>query len=145
MPKVNWPDEVCTGVVMLDEMHRDLLETMSDAASTEDENFADHYSALVKKVDCAFIREEQWMEKIDAGLLKIYREQHAGVLGALHNVHGKVLEGDFKLGRRVTADLLPKWYVVHISTMDMVLAIAMQHADIQIQTDTTQSSGIYID
>jgi hemerythrin len=145
MPQVNWCDAMCTGVATLDELHRDLFEKMSDAALTTNENFADCYTALVKNVDCAFIKEEYWMEKIDSDLLKIYREQHAGVLGALHNVHRKVLDGDFKLGRRVVEDLLPKWYVVHISTMDMVLAIAAQEKNIQIPASMSQPSGIYLD
>jgi hemerythrin len=145
MPQVNWPDELSTGVATLDELHRELLDTMSDVASTENENFADCYTALAKKVDCAFIREEQWMEEIDSALLKTYREQHAKVLGALHNAHGKVLKGDFDLGRKIVGDLLPKWYVVHIATMDMVLAIAMQETHIQIPAGISHSSGIYID
>ena len=143
MHKITWSDEMSTGVDMLDNLHRDLFEKMSYAASTTNDKFADYYSLLVKEVDCAFIKEECWMEKIDSDLLKVYREQHAGVLSALHNVHRKVLNGEFDLGRKVVEDLLPKWYVVHISTLDMVLAIAMQEKEIQIPA-ASQPSEIYI-
>ena len=85
------------------------------------------------------------MEEIDATLLKIYREQHARVLSALDNVHRKVLEGDYDLGRKVCEDLLPQWYAIHVSTLDMALAIVIQVNNIQVTRSASQSSEIYID
>lgn len=143
MPQIRWSSEMTTGITPLDQLHRALLETMSDATSIADENFVDYYSDLLKKVESAFINEEQCIESADPALLKLHREQHADVLGALHNVHRKVLDGDFKLGRKVVEDLLPQWYAAHILTMEMVLAITIQECGIQIPALTPQPSGMY--
>lgn len=144
MPLTHWAEDMSTGVATLDELHRELIESMSEAASASDEDFANHYSALVKNIKCALIKEEQWMERIDSTLLKMYREQHSEVLSALDHIHRRVLEKDFVLGRRVVAELLPQWYAVHASTLDMVLAIAIQVNGIQINA-ASQPPGIYLD
>lgn len=65
------------------------------------------------------------MEEIDYLALKSHREQHARVLGAMHQIHSKVMQGDVSLGRHVVDDLLPQWLALHIDTMDNVLAIAL--------------------
>ena len=140
-----WHDDMETGITPLDDLHHSLFEAMSAAASANDEQFAEDYSALLKRMKCALLKEEQWMEEIDATLLKIYREQHARVLSALDNVHRRVLDKDFDLGRKVVADLLPQWYAVHVSTLDMALAIAIQANNIQITNTTVESSEMYID
>ena len=145
MPQADWPAGIETGVTSLDELHHDLFEAMASTSSATDEHFGNCYSALLKKVKCALIKEEQWMEKIDPTLLKMYREQHARVLSTLHNVHRKVLNGDFELGRKIAKDLLPQWYEVHVSTLDMALAIAIQVNEIPEVNATSQSSEIYID
>ncbi|OGB21618.1 MAG: hypothetical protein A3I66_22615 [Burkholderiales bacterium RIFCSPLOWO2_02_FULL_57_36] len=144
MSQMNWPAEMETGIAILDELHCDLFESMSEATSATDEHFADCYSTLIRKVKYALIKEEQWMEKIDPVLLKMYREQHARVLCALHNAHRKVLGKDFDLGRKIVKDLLPQWYAIHVSTLDMALAIAIQVNDIQLLDSTSKSSEIYI-
>lgn len=145
MPQTALSTGMETGIATLDGLHCDLFETMSVAACATDKNFADCYSALVKKMKCALLIEEQWMGKIDSTLLKIYQEQHARILSTLDNVHRKVLEEDYCLARKIVQDLLPQWYTVHVSTLDMALAIALQVNDIQAVDSISQSSGIYID
>ncbi len=68
------------------------------------------------------------MEEVDFPALPAHREQHARVLGALHYVHSQIMSGESGLGREVIDRLLPQWYALHISTMDAVLAIAIQIA-----------------
>lgn len=145
MPTPAWPSDMQTGITPLDDLHRELFKTMSATASAADEDFAGDYSALTKRMKCALLKEEQWMEEIDATLLKIYREQHARVLSALDNVHRKVLEKDFDLGRKVAGELLPQWYAAHVSTLDMALAIAIQVNNIEVTAAIEEPSEIYID
>lgn len=133
-----------TGVAPLDQLHCNLFEAMSATAEASDERFAEDYSALLKKMKCALLKEEQWMEEIDSTLLKIYREQHARVLSALDNAYRKVLDNDFDLGRKIVEDLLPQWYAVHVSTLDMALAIAIQVNNIKMTDSTVETSEIYI-
>lgn len=145
MPHTTRRADLETGVTPLDQLHCDLFDAISATAEASDEHFAEHYAALLKKMKCALLKEEQWMEEIDPVLLKIYREQHARVLSALDNVHRKVLDENFDLGRRVVEDLLPQWYAVHVSTLDMALAIAIQVNNIKVTDSTVETSEIYID
>jgi hemerythrin len=145
---IHWSDEMSTGVPALDNLHRDLFETMASTASSANEELKDSYSSLVRKVECAFLNEEKWLEEIAPALLKIHREQHAGVLRALHKAHRKVLEGDLDLGRHVAGDLLPQWYAVHVSTLEMALAILIQENPTNtthVANLTGQRSEMYID
>ena len=144
MPHIVQPADLETGVTPLDELHCDIFEALSATAEASDEHFAADYSILLKKLKCALLKEEQWMEEIDPTLLKIYREQHARVLSALDNVHRKVLNEDFDLGRKVVEDLLPKWYAVHVLTLDMALAIAIQVNNIKVTDSSVETSEIYI-
>jgi hypothetical protein len=50
------------------------------------------------------------------------------VLGALHHIHAQVMSGDVGIGRHVVDELLPQWLLLHISTMDTSVALAMQLA-----------------
>jgi hemerythrin len=140
-----WPNESTTGATNLDKLHRELFQAMSDTASASDENFGDYFSALVKKAERAFLTEEQWLEQMDCEMLKAHREQHADVLHALHNIHPKILEKDFDLGRKVVRELLPQWYLVHVSTMDAALAIAMQANQFKESDLPPTTSDIYLD
>lgn len=123
-----WPSEMLTGAAALDDWHHDIFAMLKILPSIKEHEFSACYGVLVMKVERAFAMEEQWMEEVDFPLLKSHREQHARVLGALHHVHSRVIDGDFLLGREVTERLLPQWLVFHISTMDAVLAIEMQIA-----------------
>ncbi|WP_084199302.1 bacteriohemerythrin [Noviherbaspirillum autotrophicum] len=121
-----WPPDECLGMPMLDQLHYDLFVTIDTLASAHDHEFDNGFRALVRQMEQAFETEEQWMEEINFQSLKVHREQHARVLGALHNVHCRVMNGELGLGREVVRELLPQWFAFHISTMDATLARSMQ-------------------
>lgn len=117
---------ILPGVPAMDRLHRDLFTTLEELSCVTDREFPEGYSTLVRKVEHAFRAEQQWMEDIDFPGMLAHQEQHARVLGGLHNVHLRVMEGDLEIGRKVVDDLLPQWLAFHISTMDTALAVAMQ-------------------
>lgn len=123
-----WPSEMSTGVAAMDELHHDFFEALAGLSSATDKEFESRYGKFVAKAERTFSTEEQWMEGIDCPTLKSHREQHARVLGALHNVHSRVMGGDLSTGREVVEKLLPLWFVFHLSTMDMALAASLQLA-----------------
>ena len=114
----------------LETLHEDFLKALAKLSSVSDTEFIAAYEATVRKVEHVFSVEEQWMEMMNFPVLKSHREQHAKVLGGLHSVYSRVLDGDFLLGREVIEKLLPEWLVLHMSTMDRTLAHAMQTADV---------------
>lgn len=135
-----------TGVMAIDELHRDFADSMQQVAHASDHSFEQEYHAFVKKAERTFSIEEHWMEEIDCPLLHSHREQHARVLGALHNVHCRVMDGDITLGREVAGRLLPQWFAFHVATMDMALAamLAVHKADIATPLSSMRETA-YVD
>lgn len=126
MLHATWLPDECPGVLALDRLHHDLYDTLHKLSSACDHEFGNGYCALVRQVEQAFQKEERWMEEMDFQSLKVHREQHARVLGALHNVNFLVMNGELGVGREVVQELLPQWLAFHISTMDATLARSMQ-------------------
>ena len=135
MLHTTWPPDECSGVPALDRLHHDLYDTLHKLSSACDHEFGNGYGALVQQVEQTFQKEERWMEEMDFQSLKVHREQHARVLGALHNVNCRVMNGELEVGREVVTELLPQWLAFHISTMDATLAHSMQ-------TMSAQTSGL---
>jgi hemerythrin len=126
IPFASWNDENCLGVVALDELHRDFFMDLNNLCSGPDETFAPRYAVFVDTVERIFRQEEQCMEEVDSSSLQQHQEQHARVLGALHNVQSRVMDGDICLGRDVAKRLLPQWMAFHMATMDTLLATEIQ-------------------
>lgn len=125
-PMSIWLTEASSGAPAMDRLHQDFFHALEEVSSCKDYEFTSRYGAFVGTVERAFREEEQWMEDIDFPVLHMHQEQHARVLGALHNVHFRVMNGELQLGREVVEQLLPQWFAFHISTMDTALALAMQ-------------------
>jgi len=120
--------DISSGVQAMDRLHHDLFSAMDMLSSSDDSTFCNQYAAFVGKVEQAFREEEAWMDDIEFPAVTMHQEQHARVLGALHNVHARVMAGEFGLGRQVVGELLPQWLLLHISSMDIPLAQTMQQA-----------------
>ena len=110
----------------MDTLHHDLFTVLDELSGIDDRAFPEGYRALVCKVERVFRTEEQWMEDTDFPAMRSHQEQHARVLGGLHNVHRRVMNGEIDVGREVVEHLLPQWLAFHISTMDSTLAVAIQ-------------------
>jgi len=134
-----------TGVTAIDELHQSFAETMRLAAEADDPEFAGQYGTFVKAAERTFSIEEYWMEEIDCPLLHSHREQHARVLGALHNVHGRVMGGDIALGREVVGKLLPQWFAFHVATMDVALAVMLASEQTPVTAPACRDEAAYID
>ena len=126
MLHTTWPCDECAVAPALEQLHYDLFDAIEKLSAARDYEFSDGYCALVQQIEQAFQKEEHWMEEMEFQSLKVHREQHARVLGALHHVNCRVMNGELALGREVVRDLLPQWFAFHRSTMDAALARRMQ-------------------
>lgn len=117
--------EASPGIAALDELHRSCHAAIEKLMNAGQGWLEADFPDLLNQFEYAFRTEERWMDDIDYPALKSHREQHARVLGALHHVHGKIMDGDVILGRHVVNDLLPQWLSLHIDTMDNALAMAL--------------------
>lgn len=128
MEVIHWTPEMSLGVPKMDAEHRQFIEGLARMLAIPDTEFPSEFTRLVASVERDFRHEERLMEDLDYPGIQAHREQHARVLGALHHVAPRVLDGDIALGREAV-ELLPQWFLVHLSTMDAALACAMETAE----------------
>lgn len=124
MQTIKWSQDMLLGVEDMDAAHKEFLDDLAALLTMPDDQFAPAFLNMIAKVEKDFHEEEELMEEIDYPGLQGHREQHARVLGALHHVAPHVMSGDLGLGREA-AELLPQWFLFHLSTMDTALAFAL--------------------
>lgn len=124
MQTINWSQDMSVGVSEMDDAHKAFIADMAELLNAPDDRFSPAFMSMITKVENDFREEEQLMEEIDYPGLRDHREQHAKVLGALHHVAPHVMSGDLALGREA-AELLPQWFLFHLTTMDTALAFAL--------------------
>lgn len=129
MQTTKWSTDMTLGVPELDAAHEAFLSELGDLLNAPDESFAAAFLPIIGMLERDFREEEQLMEEIDYPGLQGHCEQHARVLSALHHVAPHVMAGDIKLGREA-AELLPQWFLFHLSTMDTALAFALDAQDV---------------
>lgn len=129
MRAVCWSEEMALGVPAIDAAHKALLDALFFLSSAPDPQFAAGYFALVAQFERDFREEEDLMEKIRFPDRRGHREQHARVLNGLHDVDPYVTHGDFEPGREAIKQL-PRWFLLHLSTMDLALAVALDLASV---------------
>jgi hemerythrin-like metal-binding protein len=106
---------------MMNEARCEMSNRMARLSRTADDQFADGFTALIADIEASFRDEEAAMEALNYPALRSHREQHARALSALHHAQPQVEGGDVALGREAL-ELLPKWLLLHRSTMDLALA-----------------------
>lgn len=124
MQTVGWSQDMLLGFPAIDDAHEELLKELTDLLTATDERFGPGFLALIERFERDFREEEMLMDDIDYPGIQGHREQHARVLGALHHVAPRVMDGDIALGREAV-ELLPQWFLFHLSTMDTALAFAL--------------------
>lgn len=124
MEQIVWSPQMALGIPSMDKEHKELLDEFAQLANTPDSEFGAGLFKLTVKLERDFRAEEELMEKIDFPGLLSHREQHARVLGAMHHVIPEVMKGNYALGREAVR-LFPQWFLFHLSTMDAVLAFAI--------------------
>lgn len=125
MKPAAWSPEMLLGVPEMDEAHESFLSLLSRVVDTPDSEFPEAFNALLTHVEHDFWSEERLMERIDYPGLRSHREQHARVLATLHQAVPAVASGDLAIGRKAL-ELLPKWFMFHLATMDTALAFALE-------------------
>lgn len=124
MQTVTWSQELAVGVPEMDQSHKALIKQLEQALIAPDDRFAEALLALITQIESDFREEENIMEEIAYPGIQAHQEQHARVLGALHHIAPHVMGGDLALGREAV-ELLPRWFQVHMTTMDTALAFAV--------------------
>jgi len=124
MLAIRWTSEMLLGVPEMDNAHRQLLEQLGRLAVAPCEQFCAGFQALITTFERDFQEEEALMEKIKFPARRVHHEQHTHVVNGLLHVEPLVALGDIEAGRHVVKQL-PQWFLMHLSSMDLMLAIAL--------------------
>ncbi|HEY8025755.1 MAG TPA: hemerythrin family protein [Burkholderiaceae bacterium] len=128
MNKQVWLPQMTLGNGTMDASHRALMAAFSQVAASDDTTFAVDFAALTAAMETDFRDEEESMEKIDFPGIRTHREAHARVLSAMHHAMSEVQSGNFTSAREAIS-YLPDWFMLHITTLDAALALALELAD----------------
>lgn len=120
----DWSAQLELGIPAMDSAHKAFFEELAQLAITPDEQFGAVFFLLVAKLERDFEEEEDLMERINFPALNSHREQHARILSGLHHVVPQVMNGEIGAGREAIA-FLQEWFMVHLMTMDLALAVAL--------------------
>jgi len=146
MEQLKWSTGMELGIPEIDKVHHDFLEKLSEIANAPDSKLHDLLFAFISGLEEDFKKEEELMESLDYYDIKPHRAQHAKVLGALHQVVPDVLRGEYESTRKAL-NLLPKWFLFHLSTMDKLLAIwfSLKNSDALLESnwESTGYSSTY--
>ncbi|MDC8756987.1 bacteriohemerythrin [Janthinobacterium fluminis] len=127
MHAIRWSEDMALGVPTMDQAHQALLAQLERLIAAPDEHFAAAYCELIATLEADFREEEQLMEKINFPARRRHSEQHARVLNGLRHADADVRQGDMAAGRDVVR-MLPRWFLGHLSSMDLELAVALELA-----------------
>jgi len=130
---MEWTKDLALGDERIDTTHREFVVLVDAVAKAADEAMLVAIDALIAHTEAHFGQEKAWMAATAFPSTHCHLDEHAGVLGAMHEVRGYVSQGKFHVGR-VLATELDTWFKQHAATMDSMLAQWLK----QCKFDTAQ-------
>jgi hemerythrin len=128
MKTVTWSKKLLLGVPVMDDAHKALLDELQRLSDASDEQFSSGFFALIDALERDFEEEEALIKSINLPDPQYHRADHARALNALLHVSPRVRQGDIAAGRKVLKQL-PQWFLNHLSTLDLMLAVALDMAN----------------
>lgn len=127
MQAVNWCAEMALGVPAIDEAHKAFFGELEKLADAGREQLVAGIAALIPLMERDFREEEAMMEKIAFPALASHRAQHTRALEGLTQAHAYVAGGDLEVGHETILQLR-RWFLIHLSTMDLALVVGLEMA-----------------
>jgi len=121
---VSWSSEMLLGVPAMDQAHQAMVEELGRLATADGAAFQVGFFKLIAALERDFREEEELMQQINFPNPQSHHEEHARVLNSLLHVAPRVEQGNIDAGREVIRQL-PQWFLNHLSTLDLMLAIAL--------------------
>lgn len=119
--------DISLGIIEMDKAHKVLMREIMSLMQVPNFEFSRRLPHLVELLETDFRVEEQLMERMDYPELRAHREQHASLLGAMHQTVTKAMNGDYLLPRQVL-NMLPQWLLWHLVKMDASFVKALKEA-----------------
>lgn len=130
-------EQTSIGLEPLDTAHRLLLGDLLRLSEGDECQVIAAFPCVICAVEHVFRYEEALMDYCDEKAFQTHIEQHARVLGVLHQVAPSVMRGDAWVGR-YTIMLLYEWLLLHIASADtgIVAALRIQELELRSSADS---------
>lgn len=126
MQRLEWSPLLETGVAEMDASHRALLLAIHATIDADDNALPLRISTLLTALAADFAEEEAMMDHLHYPTEHEHRDAHRRVLTALR--HALPVAHQDAAGARTLLERLPRWFLGHLSTMDLPLAVAIERA-----------------
>lgn len=124
MASLDWSPHMRLGVEVMDQAHRALLSRLKPMAHSSDSELRSSLPALIASMEQAFREEETLMASIAFPDTGRHCEQHFKILYLLRMAQAALARADSRPARDAIA-LMPHWFLIHLSTKDMELSVAL--------------------
>jgi len=126
MQRLEWSPLLETGVAEMDASHRTLLQAIHATIDSDDMSLFERIAELLAALAADFAEEELLMDQLHYPTGHEHREAHRRALEALR--HALPVAQEDPGGARTLLDRLPRWFLAHLSAMDLPLAVALESA-----------------
>jgi hemerythrin len=112
------------GLPAMDQAHQAMVEELGRLATADGAAFQAGFFNLIAALERDFREEEELMQQINFPNPQSHHDEHARVMNSLLHVAPRVERGNIDAGREVIRQL-PQWFLNHLATLDLMLAIAL--------------------
>jgi hemerythrin-like metal-binding protein len=126
MQRLEWSPLLETGVAEMDASHRVLLQAIHATIDADDMSLPERIAELLAALAADFTEEELLMDQLHYPTDHEHRAAHRRALAALR--HALPVAADDPTGARALLERLPRWFLSHLSAMDLPLAVAIEGA-----------------
>jgi hemerythrin-like metal-binding protein len=135
MKPLELTDDLKTGIVDIDDQHRQLFiwanEITSDEVILDDSKFLETVDKLEEYVSYHFRAEEYAMDKYDYDKLEKHRAQHRRLMKEVTDLFIRFKREGASKGLKVELQyLVADWYVLHIKEWDKPFAAFMKSKNV---------------
>jgi|GEM_PF-453821 len=124
MQRLEWSALLETGVAEMDASHRALLQAIHSTIDADDSSLPVRINELLTALSADFAEEEALMDQLYYPTDHEHRAAHRRALAALQ--HALPVAQSDPVGARGLLERLPRWFLGHLSAMDLPLAVAVE-------------------
>ncbi|MYN05181.1 hypothetical protein GTP41_24095 [Pseudoduganella sp. DS3] len=126
MQRLEWSPLLETGVAEMDASHRALLQAIHATIDADNTSLPLCIAELLAALAADFAGEEAMMDHLHYPADHDHRAAHRRVLAALqHALPVAQVDAD---AARTLLERLPRWFLGHLSAMDLPLAVAVERS-----------------
>lgn len=126
MQRLEWSPLLETGIAGMDASHRALLQAIHATIDADDTSLPVRIAQLLAALSADFAEEEAMMDHLHYPTDHDHRAAHRRVLAALQ--HALPVAQSDAVAARALLERLPRWFLGHLSAMDLPLAVAVEQA-----------------